>query len=512
MIDDPAVMLTFPDYEAGLKGRAIIIDGKKITEVSADKISEQTQTLICVDFGQFAHDIVILGHNLPKSVIDLEDLLLVSSQNHNIAQLRKNLGVSTFLKKFRHDDAMIKRFTSLNFVNCLSDTELLISISRTLKRAYRVLRRWSKRRGEWERYSSIEAPLSIVLYEHIGKGIRFNSNYLAEAREEIDNDFYLALKQMSTKHSLPLRLPNIEEVHSLLTKHGFDLEAHSAEYYLDFLSMPSGLGEDIQNLRRLDNGRSVLNGISHKKNLCFPEVYVFGTRTSRILLKGPSIQNLPKKYRSLVVPAPGMRLSYIDYDQFEVGIMAALSGDQVLKDRYQQSDLYVAMSMDLFGTHDKRKEAKRLFLSYAYGMKRSALINASIELGSTKPLAEKTFMQFPQFETWKEVVERDLKTYRRVDTYCGNHFRLTHRRSPTDKEKRSAVSQKVQGTGSLIFKQTALQVANLKKFRIVLPMHDALLVEHLPVDDPKIVVSIFEQTMTNVLKSLVTGKASLESF
>ena len=61
-------------------------------------------------------------------------------------------------------------------------------------------------------------------------------------------------------------------------------------------------------------------------------------------------------------------LSYVDYDQFEVGVMAALSGDPCLISLYLEKDLYEVLSEQLFGDRSQRKFAKQLFLSYAYGM------------------------------------------------------------------------------------------------------------------------------------------------
>lgn len=80
------------------------------------------------------------------------------------------------------------------------------------------------------------------------------------------------------------------------------------------------------------------------------------------------------------------------------------------------------------------------------------------------------------------------------------------------KEQRSAVSQVVQGTASLIFKKALLEVGKLQDVAIVLPMHDALLFEHAEKGTPEKVVAAFEKAMTNQLDGLVKGKASIASF
>ncbi len=82
----------------------------------------------------------------------------------------------------------------------------------------------------------------------------------------------------------------------------------------------------------------------------------------------------------------------------------------------------------------------------------------------------------------------------------------------TAKERRSAVSQVVQGTGSLIFKKALLEVERLDDVTVLLPMHDALLFEHRLPDTPSTVITAFEQIMTTALGGRVTGKASTGNF
>ena len=97
-------------------------------------------------------------------------------------------------------------------------------------------------------------------------------------------------------------------------------------------------------------------------------------------------------------------------------------------------------------------------------------------------------------------------------TLLGNHY-LRERRGPlTAKEQRSAVSQVVQGTASLIFKKALLEVDKLDDVTIVLPMHDALLFEHRETGTPSKVVAAFENAMTTMLGGWVRGKASVGAF
>jgi len=199
------------------------------------------------------------------------------------------------------------------------------------------------------------------------------------------------LKNFSAKHNLPLEVPSKKDLERILRAKGFDLENVSLDYILDYIGLENNFGEDVRNLQELKWTRDALNGISHKKSTTYPSIISQGTRTSRIILKSPSLQNISKKYRSVLVPPEGKQFSYIDYDQFEVGIMAVLSNDPVLLKLYKTNDLYQNMAQKLFGDKTKRKQAKKLFLSYAYGMKTRNLINAAVGFGSTKSKAKTAF-------------------------------------------------------------------------------------------------------------------------
>jgi hypothetical protein len=48
--------------------------------------------------------------------------------------------------------------------------------------------------------------------------------------------------------------------------------------------------------------------------------------------------------RSLIRPGPGMALAYVDFSSQEMGIAAALSGDEALLEAYRSGDIYFAFA------------------------------------------------------------------------------------------------------------------------------------------------------------------------
>src|SRR3546814_10958618 len=125
-------------------------------------------------------------------------------------------------------------------------------------------------------------------------------------------------------------------------------------------------------------------------------------------------------------------------------------------------------------------------------MSRRALIDAAVSLGAERARAREAFRLFGQYEAWKKAICADFQREGRVSTGFGNHFKRSRSGTLTGKEQRSAVSQVVQGTASLIFKKALLEVGKLDDVTILLPMHDALLFEHREADTQAKVVAAFE--------------------
>lgn len=343
-------------------------------------------------------------------------------------------------------------------------------------------------------------------------GVSIDTAGLSEKRSQAEHDYFLQLKEYSAKHDMPLETPSRRAIEAKLLLEGFELDEVSVEYLLEFVPHDRDFGGDTMALLALDAARRVLGSITLSSNSVRPVVDVFGSRTSRVQLRSPSLQNIPKRFRTIISAHAGGQLSYVDFDQFEVGIMAALSGDEELKRLYAAGDMYDLFATTHLGLVGNRKAAKQLFLSYAYGMSRKALVDAAFSLGVDRQKAKEAFRLFQRYEDWKKSVWAEFQRNGRVYTAFGNHYRRTGGGQLTGKEQRSAVSQVVQGTASLIFKRALLAVESIDDVRVVLPMHDALLFEHTLAETPVKVVKAFEGVMTDVLGSKINGKASIGDF
>ena len=179
---------------------------------------------------------------------------------------------------------------------------------------------------------------------------------------------------------------------------------------------------------------------------------------------------------------------------------------------FASGDLYTFVSEMIFRDPSKRKVAKRLFLSYAYGMKRKNLIDAAVEFGAQRDVAKDFFNQFSRFEQWKSEVCSEFHVKGRIGTAFGNFLSRVGSGKLTEKEKRSAVSQVVQGTASLIFKKALLKLSLLSDIELKIPMHDAVLFQHPDNFDPQEVANLFADVMTEHFDGKIKGKASVAEF
>ncbi|MDB5498569.1 MAG: DNA-directed polymerase [Phenylobacterium sp.] len=220
-------------------------------------------------------------------------------------------------------------------------------------------------------------------------------------------------------------------------------------------------------------------GIAH------PIFNVMGTVSGRILVTDPFLQQLRRNYRGLIAADPNKRLAYLDYAQFEPGIMAYLAGDAGFLSAYNEGDVYEALSDRVFGSGAERSLAKRMFLAFSYGMTTERI--ATLVVGSDasdsnreacRHAVQAFFDTYPGLAQFRARMETQLAEDGFVASAFGNRRKRSNAGPLSRKEQRWAVNQPVQATASLVFKEALIDLA--KRFgmqNILLPMHDAVLMQ-----------------------------------
>jgi DNA polymerase I len=511
MTNTKKALLFIVDYTSRGGDRFFLWSNNQLSEVSSRELVQETCEVVCHDYWLIAPNIFLKEKSLPACVTDFEDLRISITGKGEDRKARDRVDFSLSLSEFVDEETLAKYKAIFN-CSLPVDTDVLDSLGPAILKCANKFENLAKDADEWQRYVHIERPVADYLVRSAAEGISIDENKLRAHKSKIDFDYYMALKTFSATYNMPLELPSDGEIVNYLEPKGFNFSGVNVDYVLNFVPMQDDFAVDLLNLRKVAGSRKVLIAIPLSQKRIFPIVDWFGSITSRIYFKDPSLQNLSKPHRDILIPDSDMSFSYVDYDQYEAGIMAALSGDQQLMRLYAAGDLYELAAKHIFGDPRKRKEAKRLFLSYAYGMKRKNLIDAAFGYGADRQATRSFFDQFKEFEQWKLSLWEKFKEINRIGTSLGNYLCRDLSGKLTEKEKRSAVSQVVQGTASLIFKKALLELQKEPHIQLKLPMHDAVLFQHPIGFDTNVVVEIFSRVMSTHFKDTITGKASLAQF
>ncbi len=513
MIDiAPRLLLFMKDFTGRGADTFYWFQDGQLQETDAASVVEFPGIVVCHDFWMIRDALFDRTGTLSGTIVDVDEFRISISGIPEERLAREKRDVTMQLGQYGAEQEVLDTYQKLFNKGVPFDGAVAAKTAMAIEALYLDLCAQASVDGELERFFSVEVPAYRLLQLSMSAGISIDTAGLSDRRAQAEHDYFLLLKDYSAKHDMPLETPSRRAIETKLLKEGFELDGVSVEYLLEFVPHERDFGGDTMALLALDTARRVLGSLTLSTDSTRPMVDVFGSRTSRVQLRSPSLQNIPKRYRSIITAHGDAQLGYVDFDQFEVGIMAALSGDEELKRLYAAGDMYELFATTHLGLVGNRKAAKQLFLSYAYGMSRKALVDAAVSLGVDRQKAKEAFRLFQHYEDWKKSVWTEFQSAGRVASVLGNHYRRAGGGQLTGKEQRSAVSQVVQGTASLIFKRALLAVASIEDMRVVLPMHDALLFEHTLADTPTRIVEAFEGVMTEVLGGRVTGKASISDF
>jgi len=212
----------------------------------------------------------------------------------------------------------------------------------------------------------------------------------------------------------------------------------------------------------------------------------FGSRTGRNQPStSQSIFGLPSWWRGLIQPLPGHGLAYLDWDQQEFGIAAALSGDQAMMDAYRSGDPYLAFAKQASAVpHDatkvshpqERDRFKACVLAVQYGMGADSLgRRLQVSPAHADQLLRMHRRTYGQFWSWSDAM-LDTALYRGwIETVFGWRQLLQ-----SNINERSVRNFPMQANGAEMMR-IAVSMAVEAGIELCMPVHDALLI-HAPLD------------------------------
>ena len=513
MIKGDIAYLTYQkDFSEKGKDRYFIYDGDSFSEVSSREVAELSCFVVTHDFWLISSSLFKAHESLPSKVIDVVLLSKIVVGTKSIEGDVQPWDISKSIKPLYKEGGDFDQYVDMYYRRMDLQIDTYMLFSHKLAEYFDNLSASASDAGELDRFYSLELPIFNELTLSSCKGIRVDNDVIRKHKESLQLDFYRELKSFAEKHNVLYEIPNEGEVKEKLAMLGYRVDDYSLEFLIDFLPSKDGFTENLRSLQKTNKSYRIFNSISSATQRLKPIVESHWTSTSRIYHRSPSLQNISKRYRDIFVPDDGMSLCYVDYDQFEVGVMAVLSGDTQMMKIYQNSDAYQDLSIKVFGDDSKRKKAKILFLSYTYGMSLDNILGSVREAGGDSKKAREYFSGFSVFENWKETIWKEIYDNGRVATKCANYLNRSSNGDLSDKEKRTSVNHVVQGTATYIFKRAMLELSKLDGVQILIPMHDAVLFQHEETVDPNSVVNLFESVMTDELDGKINGKASIEKF
>ncbi len=211
--------------------------------------------------------------------------------------------------------------------------------------------------------------------------------------------------------------------------------------------------------------------------------------------------------RSLVRPEPGRGLAYLDFNQQEFGIAAALSGDADMQKAYLSGDPYIQLARAAgYVPADATKEShshergiyKETALGVQYGLGVKGLAD---KLGTTtsraKALLNAHKRAFPRFWAWSDDVVRYAILHRQLTSVLG------WRRQYPKVTSQSARNFVMQAGGADILRLSII-LAQQAGVRVLAPLHDAVLIE-FDTDEAEKSVAVMQAAMRRASERTLGG-------
>ena len=242
------------------------------------------------------------------------------------------------------------------------------------------------------------------------------------------------------------------------------------------------------------------------------------TETGRLSSSDPNLQNIPvrtergKNIRAAVVPRDADHLLVsADYSQIELRLMAAMSGDEAMKDAFARGeDIHRDTAARVFGvpaaavTPEQRSKCKMVNFGIIYGISAFGLAQRlKVTRTEAAGLIDTYFKLYPAVRRYMDEAIAKARATGYAVTLTGRRrtLRDINSRNATARQaaERDAINTPVQGTAADMIKiamvrvDRALKRAGLKA-KMVLQIHDELLFD-VPKDEVEQVKAIAKREM-----------------
>jgi len=400
-------------------------------------------------------------------LLQVSDFIREFDNEYSHKELPTIVDIESFAKQFWQKSKPLETQKRWNFFKFLKENEYLskeFRIQESIK-AYLTLivdfiedainKRISE---EVSRFENIEIPINTLIYQRQRKGINIDETIYPDLIQKTEEELYEIKNQLQLGFNI-YTPDDISTQIKVLEDEGMEIKGSLLTLFKSRQNSSEVCKLLYQMIRAENDLRALLYLTSKKggKARTFPNYHGFGSISSRITLREPALQSLRKKTRKVIKPDDNFEFIYVDYSQFEAGILASLSQEDKLMKLYD-TDIYEDVNLQVWDGKKNRDEAKILFYKYMYGM----------ELRLTSE--SKYFKMFTNLTKFKKLVEEGIESTGKVGSSNGNYRVLAI------DDKTIALSHRIQSEASLIFKEALLKVSKeISEADFILPMHDAAL-------------------------------------
>ncbi len=381
-------------------------------------------------------------------------------------------------------------------------------------RLYREFEPQLETRGARKLFTEVEMPLSEVLTEMQATGIRLDCDLLgeesAETAELLENltkeihalaghEFNIASpKQLSAVLFEEMALPALKRTQTgnstdesvlqeLANLHQSEIAARILEYRM-YAKLKNTYLDALPEMVNPETGRL---------HTTFSQVR---TATGRLASSNPNLQNIPvrsergRAIRAAFIPEAGWKMLAADYSQVELRVLAAFSGDPVLKKAFEDDlDIHRVVAAEVGGikpeevTKDQRSSAKAVNFGIIYGQSAHGLAaTTGMARAEAQRFIDDYYRRFPCIREWMDQALATAREKGYVETVLGFRREIpdikatNHQRR--SRAEREAINTIIQGSAADLIKTAMVDLARIlgkhaMRARLLLQIHDELLLE-----------------------------------
>lgn len=405
-----------------------------------------------------------------------------------------------------------------------------------------VLKKEVAAAGMEKLFTDIEQPLTEVLASMEYYGVKVDAEGVKDFGKRLETDirdceqkiYFMAGHEFNISSPKQLGTVLFDELglpHKKKTKTGYSTGAETLEELADKHEIVS----EILQYRKLTKLSSTyVDGLlkevrdDGRVHSSFKQTE---TRTGRISSTEPNMQNIPvrtelgRSMRKFFVAKDGYTLLDADYSQIELRILAAMSGDENMRNNFLSGkDVHTATAARVFGlpeemiTPEMRRSAKAVNFGIVYGIGAFSLSkDIDVSVAEADRYIKNYFATYPNIKAFMDnAVESAEKTGYAVTAFGRRRYIPELKNSNKNIQafgKRAAMNAPIQGTAADVIKIAMVRVYKRLKeekldARLILQVHDELIIEASE-KDKDAAAKILSEEMLGAVKFSVPMQADV---